>query len=225
MKRSIESSFAFVFAMSCIGVGACGGNFTPSNSESGAGGGGGAAGSSSAAGSSGSNGVGGSERDAAVLIDGDDPRCPATPPAPYSACSSEQFICDYDDAGCPRRFTCITMGSVVAGAGVGGSFPGTSITVWISQSPMPGDSCASPGKICSYPDSYPSRLVCTEAREWEATTTPTTTTTTTEGTSTTTFSSSVYTAGSTTGGQGGTGNGSGTEGSGGAPSAADAGRD
>jgi hypothetical protein len=190
----VRTAIATVAAVNLI---ACGGSFSQTVPD---GASGGAAGQGGSAGSTPDGGP--LAPDATVLIDGNDSRCPATAPAPYTTCSSDQFICDYEDGqGCPRRFMCITQGSVVVGTtgvtGVGGAYPGTTMTVWIAQSPMVGDTCRTPGKICSYPDSYPARLICTEEHRWEASSS-----TTTEGTSvvtTTTNGSTSFTAG----GQGG----------------------
>ncbi len=211
MKPSFDSSFAGSWTMALtIGalLAACGGSFAQNTTDDAGGGGGSTPGQGGAGGP-------GNVVDAAVSVDGNDSRCPPTAPLAYSACASDQFICDYDDAGCPRRFTCIAQGSVVAGAGVGGAYPGTVSIVWIPQSPMPGDVCGTPGKICNYPDSYPGRLVCTEVHQWEATSS-----TTTEGTTTTTtYGSTSFTVGTTTG-QGGAApdeNSGGAGGLGGAP--------
>jgi hypothetical protein len=213
----VRTAIATAAAASLV---ACGGSFSQTVPDGASGGGGGAPGQGGSAGATPDGGP--LAPDATVLIDGNDSRCPATAPAPYSMCTSEQFICDYvDGQGCPRRFMCITQGSVVVGVGttvtgVGGAYPGTTMVVWIAQSPMVGDTCGTPGKICSYPDSYPGRLVCTEEHRWEATSS-----TTTEGMTTNSVSVATTTNGSTSftaGGQGGASD-TGAGGSGGAGAA------
>ncbi len=203
--------FRFAIGLLLPALAACGGHFsqTPDDPS----GHGGSAGAGGMAGNPDSGSI-----DATVLVDGNDSRCPSMAPRPYDPCLSEAFICDYEDGqGCPRRFMCIATGSSVV-TGVGGAFPPTGSPVWIAQSPMPGDACRTPGKICNYPESYPPRLVCTEAHTWEATTSTTTigtTSTTTEGS--TTFTVGSAGVGSGSGGQGGADNTSGTGGFGASP--------
>jgi hypothetical protein len=199
---------------------ACGGSFAP-NSESG---GGGMPGQGGAPGSGGGQRDGGAiAPDASILIDGNDPQCPAMMPAPYSSCSSTQFICDYEDGlGCPRRFTCTMETSSFVAVGVGGAGPmGGSTQIWISHAPMPGDACKTPGKVCVYPETFPNKMFCTDANVWD-TAEGTTTVTTTEGQSVTTNGgTSVFTAG--TGGAGSESGSGGAGGLGGEDRASDAG--
>ena len=210
MRHSSSTSFVGLVAIALMAAAeltACGGNFT-SNSASGGGGGEG--------GSPGAGGVGnhdsGIPADASILVDSNNPNCPASAPTPYSPCPSERSVCVYEDGlGCSRWFICTMQVSFFAAAttGVGGSFPTNSQLVWIENSPTAGDACDTPGKICTYPNSFPSRLVCTENHTWEATTSTTTdmSTSVVSTSNVTTNGSTAFTAGTgtSTGGQGGAG--------------------
>src|SRR5205814_890736 len=64
--------------------------------------------------------------DASILVDSNNPNCPASAPTPYSPCPSERSVCVYEDGlGCSRWFICTMQVSFFAAAttGVGGSFP------------------------------------------------------------------------------------------------------
>jgi hypothetical protein len=192
---------------------ACGGNVNepdaganaPGGSASGAAGAGGASQDGGAAGSGGSGGAhagaGGAAAGGSLGVGGGSsttgvPGCPASPPLAFEPCSPFVLTCSYNDNGCPRTFVC-THGN--------GNF-------WEAETPMPGGSCTTPGKICKYPDSIPSVLVCSDANEWVSTDPP-------NGTSmvsTTTSSSSFVAVG--TGGAGGA---DGSEGAGGLGCAGD----
>jgi hypothetical protein len=172
---------------------ACGGNFAPTTS----------AGGSAGAGGMGNGSGGKIAADASILIDGNATTCPAMIPQPYSPCPSADLICDYEDGmGCPHRYTCTTQTSSFVAVGVGGaSTSGSSQIIWISNAPMPGDACKTPGKVCSYPETFPDAMFCTDGNVWA---TGPSSSTTTEGMSTTFVSttsegSTVFTAG----GQGG----------------------
>jgi hypothetical protein len=200
--------------MGLVAVG-CGGAFNTSHEGDPAGGGGG--------GGADIPDSGIVKADATVPVDGNNPKCPATPPEARQVCS-EYLGCKYiHPDGCPQQFVC-SFENGVTGVTVGGPPPPI---VWLLLPPGNDVACRTPGQICQYDyDHYSIRVVCTEGRVWGSAPDPgqgTTSMTTAPGSTSITTGGGSASVGTVTVGTGGAGGEGGAGGSGGAARTADAG--